>query len=347
MKKENKNIPLLAITMGDPAGIGPEIAAKTIAMESIYKYCKPVLIGNSYIMDKAINLTKVNLRVNKISKISDVRFQSGYLNVFEIEGNNVNSIQYGMVSAVSGDLAFRSVKTAIELAMNNEVDGTVTGPINKEAINMAGYHFSGHTEIYAHFTNTSKYAMLLADDHFKVIHVTTHVALREACNLIKKDRILDVIQILNSGLKKLGYEVPKIGVAGLNPHSSDGGLFGYEEEEEIKPAVIAAREMGIMAEGPVPADTLFALADGGKYDGCVAMYHDQGHIPFKLLGFKWNSETNKMESVKGVNITLGLPIVRTSVDHGTAFEIAGKGIASPDALVNAIEYAVKLIKKDK
>jgi 4-hydroxythreonine-4-phosphate dehydrogenase len=184
--------------------------------------------------------------------------------------------------------------------------------------------------------------MLLADEKLKVIHVSTHVSLRKACDLARKSRIVDVISILNEALLKLGIENPRIGVAGLNPHAGDEGLFGDEEKNEILPAIKSAQEQGIIADGPIPPDTLFALAVGGKYDGCVAMYHDQGHIPFKLTGFEWDQKKGVMKSVKGVNITLGLPIIRTSVDHGTAFEIAGKGIASPDALLFAIEYAVKL-----
>jgi 4-hydroxythreonine-4-phosphate dehydrogenase len=227
--------------------------------------------------------------------------------------------------------------------MQKKVDGTVTGPIHKEAINKAGFHFSGHTEIFAHFTDTKKCAMLLVGDDLKIIHVSTHVALRQACDLVTKERIIEVVLLLDHVLKKLGIASPRIGVAGLNPHSSDGGLFGNEERNEIIPAIEEVRERGIKADGPFPADTLFAMAHGGRFDGCVAMYHDQGHIPLKLLGFVWNNENGTMKSVSGVNITLGLPILRTSVDHGTAFEIAGKGIASPDALMNAIEYAVKLL----
>jgi len=342
MEKEITYIPKLAITMVDPSGIGPEIAAKTFADKGILSICNPILIGNAEIMDKAIDLTRVKLKVNKISEVSDARFVPGIINVFDIAGIDLDKIKFGEVSAVAGDLAFKAVKTAIDLALQKKVDGTVTGPIHKEAINKAGYHFSGHTEIYAHYTETPKYAMLLVDDNFRVIHVTTHVSLRKACDLIKKDRILDVIQLLDGGLKRLGITSPRIGVAGLNPHSSDGGLFGDEESTEIYPAIELAKKIGIKVDGPVPADTLFALANGGKFDGCVAMYHDQGHIPFKLLGFNWDQEKKTMKSVRGVNITLGLPIIRTSVDHGTAFEIAGKGLASPDALIHAIEYAVKL-----
>jgi 4-hydroxythreonine-4-phosphate dehydrogenase len=223
----------------------------------------------------------------------------------------------------------------------------VTNPIHKGAINAAGHHFSGHTEIYAQYTNSPKYAMLLADKKIKVIHVSTHVSLRKACDLVKKERVIETIRLLNDGLKMIGIEQPRIGVAGLNPHAGDGGLFGDEEMLEIVPAIEMAKSEGIIAEGPFPPDTLFALANGGRFDGCVAMYHDQGHIPFKLAGFQWDEESGSMKSVKGVNITLGLPIIRTSVDHGTAFEIAGKGIASPDALVYAIEYAIKLFRSGK
>jgi 4-phospho-D-threonate 3-dehydrogenase / 4-phospho-D-erythronate 3-dehydrogenase len=343
MKNNSEHIPILAITMGDPAGIGPEIAAKTFANADIYGICRPLLIGNTGIMERAIQVTGTNLLINKIIDVSQATFAPGIIDIIDIDGP-VDEIKFGKVSARAGDLAFQAVKLAIDLAMQGKVDGTVTGPINKEAINEAGHHFSGHTEIYAHFTNTKKYAMLLVDENIKVIHVTTHVSLRKACDLIKKERVLEVIQLLNEALKRLGNPAPRLGVAGLNPHSGDGGLFGTEETDEILPAIEEARKSGIIVDGPVPADTLFALANGGKFDGCVAMYHDQGHIPFKLLGFNWDQEKKTMKSVKGVNITLGLPIIRTSVDHGTAFEIAGKGIASPDALLHAIEYAVILEK---
>jgi 4-hydroxythreonine-4-phosphate dehydrogenase len=342
MENEKTYKPVLAITMGDPAGIGPEIAAKIFADKDTYAKCRPVLIGNSAVMERAVDITGGKLVINSISGVPQAKLEYGTIDVYEVEAPGIEKIKFGEVSGAAGDLAFRSVKTAIELAMQKKVDATVTGPIHKEAINMAGHHFSGHTEIYAHFTNTPKYAMLLVDENIRVIHVTTHVPLRKACDLIKTDRILDVIRLMHNGLRRLGFSSPRIGVAGLNPHSSDGGLFGDEEANEIFPAIELARKQGIKAEGPVPADTLFALANGGKFDGCVAMYHDQGHIPFKLLGFNWDQEKKTMKSVRGVNITLGLPIIRTSVDHGTAFEIAGKGLASPDALKHAIEYAVKL-----
>lgn len=340
--KTNQNKPILTITMGDPAGIGPEIAAKAFAKSSVYEQCNPLLVGNAEIMKKAILIAKVDLNVNSIQEVSAANFELGTIDVIDIAIDHPENIKFGEVSASAGDLAFKVVKKAIDLAMNGDVDGTVTGPIHKGALNAAGHHFSGHTEIYAHYTNTSKFAMLLADEKIKVIHVSTHVSLREACDKVKKDRIVEVIQLLNDGLKRIGIESPRIGVAGLNPHSSDGGLFGSEEKEEIIPAINEAVKSGLIVDGPVPPDTLFALANGGRYDGCVAMYHDQGHIPFKVVGFIWDEKSKVMKSVKGVNITLGLPIIRTSVDHGTAFEIAGKGIASCDALLFAIGYAVKL-----
>ncbi len=343
MRQNKRHIPLLAITMGDPAGIGPEIAAKTFARKAIYKLCKPLLIGHTASMQAALKYTGLKLNLNTNSNISEARFMPGTIDILEMETLHAKVIEPGKISVPAGDIAFQAVRTAIELAMCKKVDGTVTGPIHKKALNQAGHHFSGHTEIYAHYTNTKKYAMLLVDENIRVIHVTTHVSLRRACELVKKDRVLEVIQLINDGLIKLGIRDPKIGVAGLNPHSGDGGLFGTEDINEIRPAVEEAKTMGIIVDGPIPADTLFAMAKGRKYDGCVAMYHDQGHIPFKLLGFDWDEKKRRMKSVRGVNITLGLPIVRTSVDHGTAFEIAGKGVASPDALLQAIQYAVQLV----
>ena len=330
--------------MGDPAGIGPEIAVKAFGNSQVYEICKPLLIGNSTIINEAMKYTNIKLKLNVIRSVTDAKFEFGTIDLIEIPSDKLGEIHPGQISAAAGDMAFRAVKKAIDLAMAGDVDGTVTGPIQKEAINLAGHHFSGHTEIYAHYTNTAKYTMLLADEKIKVTHISTHVSLRKACDLVKKQRVLDVIRLTNIALKKIGIDQPRIGIAGLNPHAGDGGLFGDEETEEIMPAIEEARKEGILADGPYPPDTMFSLASGGSFDGCVAMYHDQGHIPFKLVGFIWDEETGAMKSVKGVNITLGLPIIRTSVDHGTAMGIAGKGIASADALLFAIEYAIKLHK---
>jgi 4-hydroxythreonine-4-phosphate dehydrogenase len=334
--------PILAITMGDPAGIGPEIVAKALDRKTVYDRCNPLVVADAGVMRKAIRATGLSLRIRPVDRVSDARFEYGCIDVYDLNDAGLDQLEYGKVSAKAGDAAFRSVRTAIALAMNKDVDGTVTAPINKEALNIAGHHFDGHTEIYAHFTGTSKYAMLLADNFLRVIHVSTHVSLREACDRVKKQRIIDVAQLITDACKQFGIEHPRIGIAGLNPHSSDNGLFGREEEKEIIPAVNELKRMGYNVDGPVPPDTLFAKAKCGQYDGCVAMYHDQGHIPFKVVGFNWDPETGRMNSVQGVNITLGLPIIRVSVDHGTAFDVAGKGIASPDAMLLAIDYAARM-----
>ena len=337
-------LPIIAITMGDPASIGPEIAVKALQEKKIHDICRPLIVGDAKVFEQIINRLKLNAKVNAVSKVADAKFESGTIDVFDLNITDINKLQFGKIDAMCGEASFQAVKKAIELAMAKEVDATVTGPINKKSINEAGHHFAGHTEIYAHYTGTSKYAMLLVEDALKVIHVSTHVSLRQACDLVKKDRILEVIDLLNNGMKQLGETNLKIGVAGLNPHAGDNGLFGTEDDLEIKPAVEEAKRRGFDVEGPIPPDTLFAKAATGAYGGVVAMYHDQGHIPFKLNGFKWNAKKGQMDSVKGVNITMGLPIIRTSVDHGTAFEIAGKGIASEDAMILAIESAVQLSK---
>jgi 4-phospho-D-threonate 3-dehydrogenase / 4-phospho-D-erythronate 3-dehydrogenase len=336
------SLPIIAITMGDPSSIGPEIAVKALQEKKIYDICHPLIVGDASVISDIIARLKLNVVVNVISKVQEAKFQLGTVDVYDLKNVDINELQFGKISAMSGDASFQAVKKTIELALAKEVDATVTGPINKKSINEAGHHFAGHTEIYAHYTNTKKYAMLLVEDNINVIHVSTHVSLRQACDLVKKDRILQVIELLRDGLVRLGKTNLKIGVAGLNPHAGDSGLFGTEDDEEILPAVQEAKRLGYDVEGPVPPDTMFAKAAMGAYGGVVAMYHDQGHIPFKLAGFKWNAEKQQMDSVKGVNITLGLPIIRTSVDHGTAFEIAGKGIASPDAMILAIESAVQL-----
>ncbi len=338
------NKPIIAITMGDPASIGPEIAVKALMQESIYAICKPVIIGDAKVFKHIIDLLQLSVKINAIKNIADAKFELGTIDVFNLNNIDIAKLKFGEISAAAGHASFEAVKVAIELALSKQVEATVTGPINKKSINEAGHHFAGHTEIYAHYTGTKKYAMLLVEENMKVIHVSTHVSLRQACDLVKKERILEVTELLYNGMKSLGENNMKIGIAGLNPHAGDSGLFGTEDDMEILPAVEEARRLGYDVEGPVPPDTLFAKASTGAYGGVVAMYHDQGHIPFKLAGFKWNAEKKIMDSVKGVNITMGLPIIRTSVDHGTAFEIAGKGIASADAMVLAIESAVQLSK---
>lgn len=335
-------LPKLAITMGDPAGIGPEICVKSLQHKDVYDRCRPLVVGDAAIMEKAVGLLGSPLKVNAISSVADARFEYGTIDVYDLHNIDLATFQYGVVQRQCGDAAFHYVTTAIDLAMRDEVDGTVTAPLNKEAMNLAGHHYDGHTEIYATFTHTKKYAMLLADAHLRIIHVSTHVSLRHACDLVKKARIIEVTELLYDACQQFGYEKPHIGIAGLNPHASENGLFGDEEAKEITPAVEELQGRGWNVEGPLPPDSVFARARCGQFDGVVAMYHDQGHIAFKVAGFNWNEKTGKMDSVKGVNITLGLPIIRVSVDHGTAFDVAGKGIANEDALMLSIDYATRM-----
>ena len=230
------------------------------------------------------------------------------------------------------------------MALNKEVDATITNALSKEAINMAGHHYSGHTEIYADETKTKKYAMMLAHENLRVIHVSTHVSLREACDRVKKERVLDCIRLANNAMKAIGIANPKIGVAGLNPHCGEDGMFGREEIDEIQPAIDEAMKEGvnIPEKKPTPPDTVFSKALGGWYDIVVVMYHDQGHIPLKVKGFVYNKEEHHWEAVAGINVTLGLPIIRASVDHGTGFGHAGDGGANALSLVNAMDYGIRL-----
>ena len=334
--------PILAITMGDPAGIGPEVIVKALNNKETYEKCRPLVTGDASVMEWAVRQLGTEQKINIIHSVGEALFEFGTIDVYDLQCVDMTVFEPGVVSPQCGNAAFVSIIKAIELAMADEVDGTVTAPLNKEALHKGGHNFDGHTEIYAHFTGTKKYAMLLADKFMRVIHVSTHVSLREACDRVKKDRIIEVTELINDACRQFGFENPHIGIAGLNPHASDNGLFGWEEEKEIIPAVNELKARGYNVDGPVPPDTLFAKARCGKYDGCVAMYHDQGHIPFKVVGFSWNKETGKMDSAQGVNITLGLPIIRVSVDHGTAFDVAGKGIASEEAMLLSIDYATRM-----
>jgi 4-hydroxythreonine-4-phosphate dehydrogenase len=335
--------PILGISMGDPAGVGPEIAAKALANKHVYEIARPIIIGDAQVMARAVDIAKVNLKVRAVSQVSDAIFEYGTIDVLDLKNVNIDTLEYGKVSPMAGKAAFEAVVKVIALAMKGQIAAAVTGPINKESLNQAGCRYSGHTEIFAEYTKTKKYTMLLVEGNMRVVHVSTHVSLKQACERVKKERVLEVIQLADIACKRLGIAKPAIGVAGLNPHAGEGGLFGDEELKEIIPAIERARSLGIDAEGPVPADTLFSKVKGGLYDIAVAMYHDQGHIPVKVTGFVLNNQTQKWESVRGVNITLGLPIIRTSVDHGTAFDQAGKGTATEESLIHAIEYAVKLV----
>lgn len=337
--------PIIGITMGDPAGVGPEITLKALAGKEIYEKCRPVVVGDADILLKAQKVTGLDtLNIRRIHSVAEAKFVHGTIDVIDMGIADAETLEIGKVSVMAGNAAFSYVKKVIELAMDGSVDATVTNPLNKEAINLAGHHYSGHTEIYADFTDTKKYTMMLAHHNLRVVHVSTHVSLREACDRVKKDRILEVTRIAAKACREMGIAEPKIGIAGLNPHCGEGGLFGREEIEEITPAVEAAKAEGILAEGPIPPDTIFSRARGGWYDCVVAMYHDQGHIPLKVVGFVYDQTSGKWEAVEGVNITLGLPIIRTSVDHGTAFDQAGTGLASEKSLANAIDYAISFAK---
>jgi len=339
---------ILGITMGDPASIGPEITVKALADQRIYEECCPLVIGDALMMQEALKITgHEEMSIHLVRSVDEAYFQPGIIDVYDMNLVDIHKLKRGQVSAAAGDAAFRYVRKAIELAMDRQIDGTVTNALNKEAMNLAGHHFSGHTEIYAEYTGTKKYTMMLAFENLRVVHVSTHVSLREACDRVKKERVLEVIRIADQACRNLGIGQPRIGVAGLNPHSGENGLFGREEIDEIIPAIEAARGQGIAADGPVPPDTLFSKARGGWYDIVVAMYHDQGHIPLKVLGFVYNQEKKEWDAVAGVNITLGLPIIRVSVDHGTAFDQAGKGTANELSLANAIEYGIRLAGSKK
>ena len=334
--------PILGITMGDPASIGPEITVKALSDPAIYEKCAPIIIGDAAVMEAAVGIVGKDVKINAVSDVKEAKFEFGTIDVYDMKLVDMDKLERGVVSAMAGNAAFQYVKKVIELAMNHEVDATVTNALNKEAMNLAGHHYSGHTEIYAEYTGTKKYTMMLAHENLRVVHVSTHVSLREACDRVKKDRVLEVIRIADQACKELGIKEPKIGVAGLNPHSGENGMFGREEIEEITPAIEAAKGEGIIVDGPVPPDTVFSKARGGWYDIVVAMYHDQGHIPLKVVGFVYNQAEQKWDAVAGVNITLGLPIIRASVDHGTAFDQAGKGVANELSLINAMDYAIRM-----
>jgi 4-hydroxythreonine-4-phosphate dehydrogenase len=336
--------PILGITMGDPSGIGPEISVKALGQAKVYETCRPLIIGDAGVMERAAleALKRQDIVIHPVSSVGECLFKPGIIDVYDLHNIEAQNLKIGKVNAASGDAAFGSVKKAIELALASKINATITNPLNKEALNLAGHHYAGHTEIYADLTKTRDYAMMLADGELRVAHVSTHVSLREACNRVKKDRVLKVIELAHNACRCFGISGPRIAVAGLNPHAGEGGLFGREEIEEITPAIEAAQSKGIDAIGPIPPDTVFAKALGGIYDIVIAMYHDQGHIPLKTLSFRYDKSARKWQSISGVNITLGLPIVRSSVDHGTAFDQAWLGTANESSLLNAIEYGVKL-----
>ncbi len=351
--------PILGISMGDPYGNGPEITVRALADREVYERCRPLVVGDASSMRYALKVAKkvsgIDLELNCVKRVEDAEFAYGTIDVFDLglvpedqipdTADQAEPKPFGTGACrTGGEASFQYVKKVIELAMADEIHATVTNAISKEAINMAGHHYSGHTEIYADYTKTKKYTMMLAHEGLRVVHVSTHVSLREACDRVKKERVLECIRIANEGCKALGIEKPRIGVAGLNPHCGENGMFGREDIEEIQPAIEQALAEGIcIPEGkPTPPDTVFSKALGGWYDIVVVMYHDQGHIPLKIKGFVYNREEKHWDAVAGINVTLGLPIIRASVDHGTGFGHAGSGCANELSLVNAMDYAVTL-----
>lgn len=325
---------IIAVTMGDPAGIGPEIIIKSL-VEGELSGAPVVVVGCAQTFNRilALNVTP-HAELHIINQVSDAHFAPGVINILDEPLADPQALEPGKVQAQAGDLAYRCVRRATEMAMAGEVKAIATAPLNKEALHLGGHHYPGHTELLAKLTNISDYAMLLYTDKLKVIHVTTHIALRKFLDTLNQDRIKTVIRVADTFLKRVGFENPRIAVAGVNPHAGENGLFGVEEITTVSPAVEAMKAQGLSVFGPCPPDTVFMQCNEGMYDIVVAMYHDQGHIPLKLLGF-----------YDGVNITAGLPFIRTSADHGTAFDIAWTGKAKPESMAVSIQLAMQITRE--
>lgn len=326
--------PVVGITMGDAAGIGPEVIVKALRHESVYRTCKPVVIGDAKIMRRAAGVVQADeIRIRAIHDIGEARFVHGEIDCLDLD-LLPEDLPFGRLSAAAGDAAYRFLETAVALARRGDIDAICTAPLNKEALHLGGHPYPGHTEILAELTGTSDYAMMLANDKLKVIHLTTHVGLIKAIEMINPERTYKVIKLAHDTLRRAGVSRPRIAVCGINPHAGENGLFGNgEEETKLVPAIRRAAEEGIDVSGPHPADTLFYRAMRGDFDIVVACYHDQGHAPVKVLGIE-----------AGVNITVGLKggIIRTSVDHGTAFDIAGRNLADERSMVAALRMAAEL-----
>ena len=323
--------PAIAITMGDPCGIGPEVVVKAMADPRVYATCRPLVVGNVYAMEQAVSLTGLPVKINEVEDTATSGQEPGVIDVVDIHNLNPEDITIGEISPTCGKAAMEWVTKAGELAMAGVVDALATAPLNKEAASLAGYKSIGHMELLQELSKSKLVATMLMAKNLRVVHLSTHRSLSLACELVKKDRVLDYLNLTHDSFVTYGFKIPRIGVAALNPHGSDGGLMGDEEASEIAPAVKAARSEGIEAIGPIPADVIFHQAIQGQYDAVLCMYHDQGHIPVKVYGFE-----------ESITANLGLPFVRTSVDHGTAFDIAGKGVASHESMLESIRLAVAL-----
>lgn len=325
--------PLIAITMGDAAGIGPEITVKALLSKQIYALCRPLVIGDASILAHTIHWLNTPSKLNIVSAPDKTKGQYGAIDVLDLHNLEVKEVKVGKICKACGKAAMEYIAAAAELALQGKVPALVTAPINKEATVQAGYGDIGHLEYLARVSHATEYATMLVSGKLRAVHLTTHHSLRDACNLVTRERVLARIKLTDTSFRKWGVAHPRIGVAALNPHGGEGGMFGREEIEHIAPAVKEAQEMGIDARGPFPADSIFVRAINGEFDAVLAMYHDQGHIPVKVHGFE-----------QSVSVALGLPFVRTSVDHGTAFDIAGKGIASSRSMEESIIVAVKLVE---
>jgi 4-phospho-D-threonate 3-dehydrogenase / 4-phospho-D-erythronate 3-dehydrogenase len=333
-------VPVLGITMGDPAGVGPEITAKALAPPVA---CRAVVIGDRSVMAATLELLHSPLVLHTVGSVRECRFATGTIECLDLGNVEVARLARARVSAEAGRAAYAYIETGVKLCQSGEIDGLVTAPINKEALAAAGVPHSGHTEILARLSGTTDFAMLLMGKELKVIHVTTHVALRRVPELVTRERVLGVIRLAQQAMSGLGRPRARIAVCGLNPHAGEDGLFGDEEKTQIIPAIEGARAEGLDVHGPLPADTLFSRARGGEFDIVVAMYHDQGHVPVKTLGFTYDETAGTWTGLSGVNVTVGLPFLRVSVDHGTAFDRAWKGIANPESMVEAIDVAVRML----
>ena len=323
--------PIIAITMGDPAGVGPEITVRALAREEVWSACRPLVVGDVGTLVRAAALVNVPMRLRAITDVAGAHFDRAAPDVFDLQPVDLAALQPARVSAIAGRAAVAYVEQATQLALTGQVDAMVTGPINKAALKAAGSPHIGHTELLAELTSAGRVTTMLATPGLRAVHVTRHVPLAEVAANITHERVLETIRLTDVGLRGMGISRPRVAVAALNPHGGDEGVLGREEIEEIGPAVEAARAQGIEAYGPIPADSVFFRAIRGEFDVVVAMYHDQGHIPIKTHGFE-----------RSVTVTLGLPVVRTSVDHGTAFDIAWQGLASEESMVEAIQLATQL-----
>ena len=327
---------LLAITMGDAAGSGPEIITKSLADPTVRAVCRPVVVGDAATMREALRITGVPGEVRVVGRIGEALFSENVIEVIDLQNIQLDRLTRGQVNPMAGKAAFEYIKLATRLALDGECDAIVTSAINKEALNLAGYHYDGHTQLLAELCQATDVAMMLASDKLRISHVTTHVSLEKAIKLVRPERIMTVIRLTDAAVRQMGIPEPRIAVAGLNPHSGEGGLFGDEETKYILPAIEEARRQGINITGPLPPDSVFFRTLQGQFDAAIAQYHDQGHIAIKMLGI-----------TEAVNITLGLPIIRTSVDHGTNFGKAGKGTADPTSLTLAIKLASVMCRNRK